>query len=171
MAQNHPHNNCQHLHGHPHGQGGRIDVEQLVERLKESGLKVTKPRQIFLKAILAFASPFSAEELFKSAKRLLKNNKCDLVTVYRSLATFTELGLLAKVDFGDGTVRYELTDPKGSHHHHFVCERCKRIEPLPLDFCTMQAHEKRLKELGYSKLSHRLEFFGLCQQCSPQSGN
>src|SRR3990167_4015653 len=48
-----------------------------------------------------------------------------LTTVYRSLESLVGLGLVQAVDFGDGEKRYELVEP-GEHHHHLVCQRCKR---------------------------------------------
>lgn len=111
--------------------------------------------------MVRFETPFSTEELFKSVQK----SGLDLVTVYRSLATFSDLAIVHRVDLGDGIVRYELASPDGSHHHHFVCKNCQKVEPL--DFCEIQAQEKRLKALGYTGISHRLEFFGICPDCRP----
>lgn len=91
----------------------------------------------------------------------------DLVTVYRTLATFTDLKLLQKVDLGDNVQRYELQSTDGSHHHHFVCNECHKVEAL--DSCEIRAQEKRLTDLGYGELTHRLEFFGICPDCRPKS--
>jgi Fe2+ or Zn2+ uptake regulation protein len=165
---------------HSHDHDPKPAFENAVSRLKTAGYKLTQPRQTLLKAAVEFAAPFSAEELFK---KTLKNNqkrgggkiakgsrgsKCDLVTVYRSLATFAELGVLVQVDFGDKTVRYEWADPDNAHHHHhIVCTGCQKVEAV--DFCEVAGHEDSLSKLGYSSLSHRLEFFGLCPDCGPKS--
>jgi Fur family transcriptional regulator, ferric uptake regulator len=169
--------------GHVHDPTATLDLA--TQRLKASGLKLTRPRLILLKAMVGFHSPFSTEQLYR-ATELPKTSKSrkkgpqqasdsraelDLVTVYRSLATFSELGLVSKVDLGDGVVRYELSDPDGSHHHHVICTKCQGIQPL--DFIEIEreivAQEKKLRDLGYSGLSHRLEFFGLCLDCSRTS--
>jgi Fur family ferric uptake transcriptional regulator len=134
------------------------------ERLKSNGHKLTKPRQALLKAIASFSAPFTTEDAFKTTTKLLRGAKIDLVTVYRSLATFEELGLLSRVEFGDGVVRYELKGPGDQHHHHFVCQACAKVEPL--NHCELTTH---LKAAGYTRLSHRLEFFGLCPACAPKA--
>ena len=134
-----------------------------LERLKGAGHKLTKPRVSLLEAIARAHGPFSAEEL--------ASTDCDLVTVYRSLSTFAEVGILARIDLGDGILRYELNDPTGHHHHHIVCTRCQKVEPL--EICGLELEEERLRErgylAGYQDVSHRLEFFGICPECAGKS--
>ena len=134
-----------------------------LERLKGAGHKLTKPRLSLLEAIARAHGPFSAEEL--------SGQDCDLVTVYRSLSTFAEVGILARIDLGDGILRYELVDPAGHHHHHIVCTLCQKVEPL--ETCGLEIEEERLRELGYlagyQNVSHRLEFFGICPECAGKS--
>jgi Fe2+ or Zn2+ uptake regulation protein len=89
------------------------------------------------------------------------------VTVYRSLARFHELGLVSQIDLGDGVTRYEMIDPSGHHHHHFICSQCQKIEPLTL--CEVETQEHALTAAGYTGLSHRLEFFGICPACSQRA--
>ena len=141
-----------------------VDVSSVEERLKAAGYKLTKPRQVLIKAIAHQAGPFTTEEIFRASRKSLRGVACDLVTVYRSLAKFEEMGVVARVDLGDGLVRYEVADGSGHHHHHFICRRCRRIEPLKN--CEIRAQEQILKSAGYTDLSHRLEFFGLCPPCS-----
>lgn len=157
-------------HGHTHDRDETLT--KALDRLKNSGLKVTQPRQSLLRAIVRMSAPFTAEELSKESRKAQKGvNKAtvkksipDLVTVYRSLNSFSEIGLLSRVDFGDGLVRYELADESGHHHHHIVCTACKKVEAV--NFCVIQGQEQILSQLGYSQLSHRLEFFGTCPSCS-----
>lgn len=149
---------------HHHGPS----YEETLDRLRKAGLKVTRPRQALLKAIAEFGRPFSAEDLFNASKKLLKKPNCDLVTVYRSLASFAEIDLVSRVDLGDGVVRYELASFDGSHHHHIVCTQCRKVEPVSL--CTIKGEEKIFSKMGYTGVSHRLEFFGVCPACSPTEG-
>jgi Fur family ferric uptake transcriptional regulator len=77
-------------------------------------------------------------------------NKFDRVTVYRTLKTFLEKGIIHKVLDDEGTPKYALCSPKcevHNHHHnhvHFKCSRCGHTQcldevaippiPLPKDF-------------------------------------
>ena len=86
-----------------------------------------------------------------------------LTTVYRSLESLVGLGLVQAVDFGDGEKRYELVEP-GEHHHHLVCQRCKRS--VHLDMCLVEELEEGVrKKYGFEVRSHILEIFGICKQC------
>lgn len=129
-------------------------------QLKEHGNRITEQRKTLVRAIIKFQSPFSAEDLFG----VLKKKNIDLATVYRSLTTFSDLGLLSTVDLSDGILRYEYISKEGHHHHHVVCTECKMIEPV--NFCVVQGQEKIIEQMGYSDVSHKLEFFGLCKKCA-----
>jgi Fur family ferric uptake transcriptional regulator len=149
-----------------HSHGSRPTLEQAFKCLTDAGLKLTKPRCALMTAIAQFEQPFSAEELFAAAAArsgAAKAVRCDLVTVYRSLLTFTALKLVSKVDLGDGVGRYELSNFDGSHHHHVICSLCRRVEALK--DCSMQRQEKVISGMGYTDVSHRLEFIGLCPSC------
>ena len=55
-----------------------------------------------------------------------------MVTVYRALDLLSGLGLVRRLDLGDGP-RYELAE---DHHHHLICEGCGEItefDECPLD--------------------------------------
>src|SRR5689334_3478308 len=48
-------------------------------------------------------------------------------SIYRALDVLHELGLVQRVEFGDGGARFEPMLPGGEHHHHAVCDRCGRV--------------------------------------------
>ncbi|MGH3147320.1 MAG: Fur family transcriptional regulator [Rubrobacter sp.] len=82
-----------------------------------------------------------------------------LVTVYRTLDLFSELGLVRRLDLGDRP-RYELAE---DHHHHLICEDCGSVaefEQCPLDPRLLAG----LAE-GFEARSHSLEVFGRCSSC------
>ena len=138
------------------------EVKHLLDKLKESGCRITTQRKDLAQSIVQLGRPFNAEELHSK----VKNKGIDLVTVCRSLTTFTDLELLTTVDFNDGTVRYEYLSShhKDHHHHHVICKKCKKVEPV--NFCAVKEQEKLIQKMGYTNISHKLEFFCLCQKCS-----
>lgn len=80
-----------------------------------------------------------------------------MVTVYRTLDLLAELGLLRKLELGDGP-RYELAE---DHHHHLICESCGDIsefEECPLDLCQLPSDEFEVR-------SHSVEVYGKCTAC------
>src|SRR5258707_587078 len=51
-------------------------------------------------------------------------------SVYRVMEELERIGLLARVEVGQGIVRYEPVRGGSGHHHHLVCERCGRLQPF-----------------------------------------
>ena len=82
-----------------------------------------------------------------------------MVTVYRTLDLLSELGLVRRLDLGDGP-RYELAE---DHHHHLICEGCGSVEEFeqcPLD-------PERLPHVSgdFEVRAHSLEVYGRCSSC------
>src|ERR671916_222561 len=51
-------------------------------------------------------------------------------SVYRALEALDRIGLVQRVEVGEGGTRYEAIVPGGEHHHHVVCDSCGRISPF-----------------------------------------
>lgn len=82
-------------------------------------------------------------------------------TVYRNLNILIEQGLVKKIDFGSTYDRFEArTEP----HYHFICENCNAIIDIdvPID---NTLNDKIAHETGLTPNSHRIEFFGICNNC------
>lgn len=134
-------------------------IEEVFLALKKSHLKLTEPRKAILQALVDQHGPFTAEEIHK----LISKRICDQATVYRSLTSLEDAGILRRVEFGDGSSRYELSARDDSHHHHLICTGCKRIEII--DDPDIEEIDRFAKKRGFSDISHTLEFFGTCPQC------
>lgn len=90
---------------------------------------------------------------------------CDLATIYRSMKLLVGLGLVEKFDFGDGVARYELAGLHSTdHHHHLICTQCQAVSEL--EECFPEEFQQRIaKRHGFTNVSHKLEFFGICPNC------
>jgi len=80
------------------------------------------------------------------------------VTVYRSLALLLELGIVRRLDLGDGA-RYELAE---DHHHHMICESCGDISEF--DQCPLDPGRLASRD-GFEVRSHSVEVYGWCAAC------
>jgi Fur family ferric uptake transcriptional regulator len=139
-------------------------VEELADRLRRSARKITGPRQCILAVLEQHAHPLAIREIFD----LLPGRVCDLATVYRSMHLLLEHALVRKVEFGDGSARYELIRSGNSHHHHLVCTDCREI--VELDECFPKELEDTIaRRSGFRAVTHRLEFFGVCPRCAARS--
>lgn len=146
---------------HSHKHHPKKEVEFILSKLRAVGSRITSQRKFLVQAIIKSGGPFSAEELHSK----VKSSGIDLVTVYRSLTAFTDLKILTTVDFHDGVQRYEyICSEEGDHHHHIICKQCRDVKPI--SSCIVEKQEKMIKKMGYTDISHKLEFFGLCEKCT-----
>jgi Fur family transcriptional regulator, ferric uptake regulator len=135
--------------------------ELICSRLKAAGLRSTQPRISIFNALTELKEPAPIEQIFRS----IKNNSCDLVTVYRGLALFEELGLVQRSFSNNGTGLYELKR-EGAPSFFVSCKTTGRREVLDAEMAselqkTLQAVEAHLASRGYRKLSLRVDINGI----------
>jgi len=131
-------------------------------RLKSAGLRITRPRIAILETLIRRDSPATIEQIHQD----LASDACDLVTVYRCLAAFEELGLVRRCFFHNGTSLYEI-NLNDSQHHHIVCRSCGKVERV--DVCLTDSIESMLRGRGYDQVTQMLEFFGVCPDCQKRA--
>ena len=81
-------------------------------------------------------------------------------SVYRALEQLDALGLVSKLDVGDGTARYEPVRHDG-HHHHLVCDDCGNV--LPFEDPELERSIDRLsRRLDFEVAEHEVVLHGSC---------
>ncbi len=133
--------------------------------LKKHGYKFTWQRKL----ILDFLSDnmdkhLSCDEIFDMI--VVDNPEIGIATIYRNLLTFDQLGIVSKLNLGDGINRYELKDSseEGHHHHHLICVNCDKIIEVKKDL--LDDLENMVEnELEFKIMDHSLKFYGYCSDC------
>ena len=87
-----------------------------------------------------------------------------IASVYRALDGLDVLGLVQRVDLGDGVSRFERADPGGEHHHHLVCDDCGKVEPFE-DPALEAAIVSVAGGRGYDVAAHDVVLRGACEDC------
>lgn len=131
------------------------------EKLRANGGRVTQPRIAMLTALASRRGPSTIEQLHAD----LGAECCDLVTIYRSMAAFEELGVVRRTFFHNGTALYELSLNQPAAYH-VVCKATQRIDALEPELAAelrraIDSVQRRLREQGYGEISHMVEFFGV----------
>jgi len=111
----------------------------------------------------------SAKEIYAALYKLYPG--IGLTTVYRTLDLLVRMGLINKLAFGDGQLRYEFkSGEKKEHHHHLICNNCGKI----IDYSDFIDEEMELikkieetlaKKYNFDVKDHNIEFYGFCEKC------
>jgi len=133
------------------------------DTLRTAGLRIGGPRETVIELIARHGCLLSAQQI---AERLTaEGNRVSLPTVYRTLDTLHGLGLLVRIDAGEGTARYERAGTDGTRHHHSVCDRCGKVIAFA-DPAVEAAIEHAASQLPFTAERHDLVLHGSCEQCA-----
>src|SRR6476619_6565352 len=104
----------------------KIPGSRLNDILRRKHLSVTDSRKKILSLFLNTKDALAHGDIEKKA-----GEKFDRVTIYRTLQTFVEKGIVHTIPTADNSVLYALCkDCTEGHHHddhvHFVCSACDR---------------------------------------------
>ena len=130
--------------------------DTIIDRCEARGLRMTGQRRVIALVLEAAKDHPDAEEIYARAAQI--DAAISLATVYRSVKLFEEVGILERLEFGDGRARYE--DASRPHHDHlFDLKSGEVIEFVEAEMEVLQ--EKVAKKLGYRLVGHKMELFGV----------
>jgi len=138
------------------------DMEtRIASLLKRSDLSVTESRRKILHLFLEQTGALAHGDIERKA-----GEKFDRVTVYRTLQTFVEKGIIHTIPTADNSIRYALCKDEcsGGHHHdhhiHFVCSQCDNT------YCLDDVVTPDIKlPKGYQAEHVEVVVEGVCKNC------
>ncbi len=101
-------------------------ILQSLDLLKKNNLSKTESRKGILDLFLHTKGALAHADIEKKTAAAF-----DRVTVYRTLQTFVDYGIIHQIPTTDNTILYALCkdDCEAGHHHdehvHFVCNKCE----------------------------------------------
>jgi Fur family ferric uptake transcriptional regulator len=134
--------------------------------IASKGMRRTVPRDKIVNVFLKTEKHVSTQDLYDVVSK--QDKDIGYATVARTLKLLDQAGLCSKIDFGDGTFRYEHKF-KHDHHDHLVCTECGKLVEI-FDKKLEQLQEELVKKHGYIQETHRLNIFGLCPECQKKKG-
>lgn len=99
-----------------------ISYTDLKEIISRTGLKATHQRMVILGSVSNMDYHPTVEQIYESIHP--DNPSISLGTVYKTLETFVDNGLLTRVFTDEGTKRY---DPNLKNHGHIYCLNTREI--------------------------------------------
>jgi Fur family peroxide stress response transcriptional regulator len=138
-----------------------IRFSAMVEKLKANKQKLTPQRLAIVKILASSDGHPSVEMIFDRLRDDFPS--MSLATVYRNVLLIKSLGEALELGFSDGSNRYDGNKPYP--HPHVICIKCRKIIDPSLDTLN-DLSEVISKETGFRIISHRVDFFGICQDCN-----
>ena len=134
----------------------------IVVAFRERKLRCTPQRYAVLDYVMRHPVHATAEQVYRAVNRT--DPRASRATVYNNLHVLTEAGLVREVRLEGRSVRF---DANTGRHHHFVCERCARVEDIGW-FDVPQL--MRRSQLGSRVVrNYEMVFRGTCENCSSDS--
>jgi Fur family ferric uptake transcriptional regulator len=133
------------------------------EILKSSALSVTEGRKTILDIFLSSVSAMAHQDIESKCKE-----EYDRVTIYRTLQTFLEKGIIHTIPSSDNITRYALCNDDcidSGHHHdnhiHFSCNACGKTICLD-DTAIPSVHLPK----GFRANQINMIVSGVCKTCA-----
>src|SRR4051795_4169491 len=133
-------------------------------RLQEAGFRRGGARAAVIGLLDHQSCALSAYEI--EAKLREGGRRVGRASVYRVLDQLDGLGLVTKIEVGQGIARYEPNRPGDDHHHHMVCARCGEV--IPFADAELEATIDRVAErVTFEVSEHEIVLHGARADCPP----
>jgi len=137
-----------------------MDAEAIRKTLEGSGLRCTPQRYAVMAFLVGHSGHPTAAEIFHAVNHA--DPRCSRATTYNNLRDLVRAGLVREVAAEGRAARF---DAKGLRHHHFICDRCGKVE----DMEWYDVPRPASSSLGKRKLRQcEVIFRGQCAKCAPR---
>jgi Fe2+ or Zn2+ uptake regulation protein len=141
----------------------RTRLKETEALMRSRGLSVTHQRMAVYRRLLEDVSHPDAERLYERVRRDVPS--ISLGTVYKTLDTLLDLGVITEVAAPRSATRYEAVLEA---HHHLVCEDCGAIGDLyEPKYSRLRLPERSAS--GFEVMSCSVQFRSRCRACASRS--
>lgn len=106
----------------------KVTTDEVLQQMRRSGGRITAQRRLVLDALVATQPHPSVEDVVEHVQRL--DPELHRSTVYRTLSTLTDLGVISHVHLDHGRSVYHFTHDA---EPHLVCHVCGAVTHLGAD--------------------------------------
>src|SRR6202162_5823291 len=140
-----------------------MDAEAIKRSFDGSGLRCTPQRYAVMAFLMQHNRHPTAAEISEAVNRV--DPRSSRATAYYYLRALVEAGLVREVAVEARAARF---DARGMRHHHFICDRCGKVE----DIQWYAVPSPATRSLGKRIVREcELIFRGLCTKCAPKHGS
>jgi Fur family peroxide stress response transcriptional regulator len=134
-------------------------LESFMQRCRDEGLKLTHQRIEIYRELVSTEDHPDAETVFEGVRERLPSISRD--TVYRTLSTFEETGLVRRLDFSWGRGRF---DGNPDAHHHFICANCGLVRDFTSRAFDALSPPSQVRTWG-EVTGMQVQLRGICSEC------
>jgi Fur family transcriptional regulator, peroxide stress response regulator len=134
----------------------KIEFEDLLKRLKVKNIRLSHQRLKVLEYLTLNQCHPTVDQIYNSLH--IEVPTLSKTTVYNTLNSLTEAGLVRVITIEDNETRYDI---RTDNHGHFKCESCKNIFDFDIDIDKFSTYE--LKD--FHVIDKNVYFKGLCPNC------
>ena len=135
-------------------------LENFETACREAGLKVTHQRLEIFRELASATDHPTAETLYKRLQKSMPTLSLD--TIYRTLATFEEHGMISRVQTSESHARFEA---EMEEHHHALCTQCHKITDFQWDVCDTTKLPDTIAGWGQIQ-DKQITLKGVCSDCT-----
>ncbi len=139
-----------------------MNLESIIKRYREKGIKITPQRLAILKSLDGDTSHPSAMDIYRRLKK--EYPSLSLTTVYNTLDVLKDMGEVWEINLKRDKSIY---DPNTEPHNHIYCIKCQRVDDLAHNQLTEVAI-KEAEEMGYEVHNASVYLYGICKDCKVQ---
>jgi Fur family ferric uptake transcriptional regulator len=138
-------------------------AQRAARALIEEGYRQGGARRAILELLDEQECALTAFEIQRALRG--RRREASRASIYRVLDELDSVGMVQRVELGQGTVRYEPLREGSGHHHHLVCERCGRLEPFT-DAELERAITRLSDRVPLDVSVHEIVIRGECRVCA-----
>ena len=136
------------------------EFDIFIDFLKQHDLRWTPQRKSILKVFLQLEGHVPIDDLHKKIRS--EDPTIGIATLYRTMKLLIDAGLAEMHTFNEKTT-YERLYQVG-HHDHLICKICGKT--VEFEHPLIEKYQQEVCERhGFALKSHRMELFGICNEC------
>jgi len=149
-------------HEELHQQTTWHDAAAVLARLRAEGHRVTSARRAVIEILAWRAEHLTADQIALA----LSGTEVHRATVYRTLETFTELGVVARSYTPSGAAAYHIAyQPEGDEHYHAHCRTCGTVVVVSAE-AVDEIVEVLRRTSGFALKPSQSVLVGACADCA-----
>ena len=136
-----------------------MDDQEIIDLFRENEFKVTAQRLAICKFIISSEDHPSADQIYQELK--IDYPTISLGTIYKTLDLLEKLGIMQKLRFNEGSIRY---DPDIELHINVVCSNCGKIYDYKSEN-VKKLWNTIISDIGIKPEGQRIDLYYECDDC------